>query len=507
MTSPFLPFTSSCALGPLAKSWPAARPWMAGLALACAAFSAQALAPSAVIEVTSRDAPGVGFNDPTPVAPVGNNPGTTLGQQRYNVYRYVADLWQQALASNVKITVSAGWEALACNAGAAVLGSASAWNIWFDVTNGVPGTWYPQALANKLAGVNLTDGTPDDGSGYGNADIKAQFNVNLGQPGCLEGASFYLGLDGRSSGKISLVETLLHELGHGLGFSVLTVDGSDGSRYLGLPSIWEGFMQDNTTGKTWLYMTDAERAASAVNPLQLVWTGPATVAAAAVTLGSVPTINITTAVPGASGAYEYGTAAFGPAIVSPGPLGTLATIVTDGCNPFNTVRMAPVAGKAVLIDRGNCAFTTKVKNAQNAGAVAVLIIDDALTGSPPALGGFDPTVTIPTVGISRSAGLTLKAAVASASQSGGGGRASVVAGRFGADPSRRAGTDSRGRPRLFNPNPLIGGSSLSHWDPSLFPNQLMESTLNSDLTTAVAPPRDLTLPLLKDIGWTTPSGQ
>src|SRR6476619_4002248 len=91
----------------------------AAIGLAC--FSAHA----ATIVVTSRDKPGVGFNDPTPVAPVGGNPGTTLGQQRMNVYRYVADIWEKNLDSNVTITVNAGWEPLTCTATTATLGSAS----------------------------------------------------------------------------------------------------------------------------------------------------------------------------------------------------------------------------------------------------------------------------------------------------------------------------------------------------------------------------------------------
>ena len=182
------------------------------------------------------------------------------------------------------ITVSAAWEALACTSTTAVLGSAGAWNIWHDFANGAPGTWYPQALANKLAGVNLSDGIPDDGSGFGNVDIKTQFNVNLGKPGCLDDTPFYLGLDGNAGAQINFVETLLHELGHGLGFSVLTVQtstgfrlNSDASAFVangGLPSIWEGFMFDNTANKTWLAMTSAERQASAINPLKLAWTGP-----------------------------------------------------------------------------------------------------------------------------------------------------------------------------------------------------------------------------------------
>ena len=92
--------------------------------LAGVAFAAQA----ATIQITSRDPAGVGFNDPTPVAPVGGNPGTTLGEQRFNVYRHVANIWEAAIQSPVVITVSAGWEALSCTATSATLGSAGAWN-------------------------------------------------------------------------------------------------------------------------------------------------------------------------------------------------------------------------------------------------------------------------------------------------------------------------------------------------------------------------------------------
>ena len=63
--------------------------------------------------------------------------------------------------------------------------------------------------------------------------------------------------------------------------------------------------------------------------------------------------------------------------------------------------------------------------------------------------------------------------------------------------ARRAPTRC-GRPLLYTPNPLIGGSSVSHWDVSAFPNLLMEPNINADLTTSLVPPLDITLPLLKD---------
>ena len=90
---------------------------------------------AATINITSRDPAGMGFNDTTPVAPVGGNPGTTLGAQRLNVYKYVAGIWEKNLQSNVTINVSAGWEPLTCTASSATLGSAGAWNIWHDFPN------------------------------------------------------------------------------------------------------------------------------------------------------------------------------------------------------------------------------------------------------------------------------------------------------------------------------------------------------------------------------------
>ena len=67
--------------------------------------------------------------------------------------------------------------------------------------------------------------------------------------------------------------------------------------------------------------------------------------------------------------------------------------------------------------------------------------------------------------------------------------------------SQRAGADPLGRVLLYTPNPVISGSSVSHWDTSASPNQLMEPSVNSDLSHSVMPPQDLTLPFMKDIGW------
>jgi len=48
---------------------------------------------AAVIRVINNDNLGEGFNDPTPVAPVGGNTGTTLGQQRLIAFQRAANIW------------------------------------------------------------------------------------------------------------------------------------------------------------------------------------------------------------------------------------------------------------------------------------------------------------------------------------------------------------------------------------------------------------------------------
>ncbi|WP_137172146.1 PA domain-containing protein [Massilia sp. HP4] len=483
------------------------------LLAAASLLTCMAAQAAATITIQSRDLPGVGFNDTTPARPVGGNAGTTIGQQRMNVYRHVADIWERNLDSNVNITVSAGWEALECTADSAVLGSAGAWNIWYDFPGGKPGTWYPQALANKLAGVNLSEGQPDDGSGFANVDIKTQFNINLGKADCLTGSEFYLGLDGKEGSKVDFAATLLHELGHGLGFALGTTYtplgyrlNAAGTHYVatgGLPSFWEEFMYDNTIGKRWLDMTSAERARSAVNSLQLAWTGPNAVSGARL-LGQLPIVKAASPA-GAVPTTAYSASSFGPAVPVNGKLGVLTTIAIQagelghGCSPFNAANAAAAKGKVPIISRGGCNFALKVKNAQDAGAVAVLLSNNVSGGFAP--GGEDPSVVIPSVGISQEDGRVLLAAIEAAKPYGTRAQAGAVTASLATDPNRKAGADRQGRPLLYTPSVLAQGSSVSHWDTSASPNLLMEPAISRDLTLEVSPPRDLTLPLLKDVGW------
>ena len=80
---------------------------------------------------------------------------------------------------------------------------------------------------------------------------------------------------------------------------------------------------------------------------------------------------------------------------------------SDGCEPF--VNAAAVSGNIALVDRGTCAFTVKVANAQAAGATGVLVADN-VWGPPDPLAGVDPTITIPSVRITLQSGNAIKGA-------------------------------------------------------------------------------------------------
>ena len=132
-----------------------------------------AFAGPAQIVIVNINAPGVGFNDPTPAAPVGGNTGTTLGQQRLNAFQHAAGIWSARLDSNVPIRIRAQFTPL----GPGVLGSAGPVSVVRDFPNApLAATWYHVALANKLAGVDLLPA---------NDDINANFSTNF---------NFYLGL-------------------------------------------------------------------------------------------------------------------------------------------------------------------------------------------------------------------------------------------------------------------------------------------------------------------------
>ena len=456
----------------------------------------------ATLQVFNGDDPGEGFNDPTPASPIGGNPGVTVGQQRQIAFLYTASLWGQQLTSSQTIRVLAFFDALNCTATSATLGAAAPYRSFanYPAAAGFPGTlsntWYPAALAEKLTGEDIGAEFED------NFELFAFFNSSLGNEGCLTGGGWYYGLDNNPpAGQSNLVAVLLHEFGHGLGFTVGPTNAATGARAgaSAYPSVWEMNMKDLSSRKTWFQMTDAQRAASAQNTNFLVWAGRHTVLASRFVLD--PSAEFVAWAPrSVRGEYEAQPATFGPPLRYLGlrdilvPAYDAVGVSTDACEPLPRHGPNSVKGRIALIDRGTCTFVVKVKNAQDAGAVAAVIANNVPVGLP-GMAGTDPSITIPSIGISQELGNALRALP----QLDNHGRAGLpVALRL--STSYKLGLQS-GFPRLYAPNPYQPGSSVSHWDTTLTPNQLMEPFINSDLTQSLTPPQDLTFPLLRDIGW------
>ncbi len=98
-----------------------------------------------------------------------------------------------------------------------------------------------------------------------------------------------------------------------------------------------------------------------------------------------------------------------------------AASTSDACEA-----LPALAGRIVLADRGNCNFTVKARNAQAAGAIGIIIANNA-AGPAPGLGGADPLVTIGALSLSLADGVAVKA--------------SLAAGPVSAHMFRRSGTE------------------------------------------------------------------
>ena len=149
-----------------------------------------------------------------------------------SVFEQAATTWANYLKSDVPIRIYVKWRPLATG----ILGSAGAYS---SVRNFVGAnklnTWYPIALAEKMAHTNL-NGT--------DSDIIATFNSDF--------PDWFIGTNGvPTSNQIDLYSVVLHEMGHGLGFigqiqaDVTSNSTSIATATYGYPGIFDQFIFDS----------------------------------------------------------------------------------------------------------------------------------------------------------------------------------------------------------------------------------------------------------------------
>ena len=112
------------------------------------------------------------------------------------------------------------------------------------------------------------------------------------------------------------------------------------------------------------------------------------------------------------GGSSYGAASGDFAVVGAdlsAPLGVVAGTVNGLNNACAALAAGSLAGKIALISRGTCSFSTKIRNAQTAGAAAVLVANN-IAGDPTAMGsdGTANQPTVPAYMVSRGDGQALK---------------------------------------------------------------------------------------------------
>jgi len=428
--------------------------------------------------------PTDGFNSTaTPAAGAGCNDGETLGACRKRTLEFVAAYWGSLLQSNVPIVANVSMPQVIadCSNRPPYYGAAGPTYMTANVPNAPsPDILYPAALANALAGFDLSP------SSY---DIVVLLNEGADH-GCEGGwAGWWYGTDAGVAipeNRISMFAVMLHEFGHGLGF-MSGYDAATGqSPVAGQTPIWGYYLYDAGTGKSWKDMTDAERAASAKNDPNLVWAGANTSRWVAKFLS--PVIDLVVNAPGAS-AGTYVTAVSNSGVPLRSALTSDAVAVIDGTGdprdgcetPF--ANAAALAGKIAVMDAYNCPIGRKILNAQSQGAVAVLVSNYTSPG-PAAMYATGADADIPAYGIEQSIG----------------GAMLTSSSAFNVTLQPRTGTDAYGAKdgcaRIHAPATLQPGSSASHFSGDGLPTMLLQPSAPIALYQA-----GLALNLLQDIGW------
>ncbi len=461
--------------------------WAAAVTLGCGVWAIGVSAGAATIEIVNVDAAGTGLNDPTPVAPIGGNPGTTLGEQRQNVIAFAAQVFSERLESDVTIRIEASFPDLACGGSGVLLGQGGAFDAFRNFSGALPNVWYGAALADAIAG---TDNSPGD------PDIQVQFNAALDNAVCLGSRGWYYGFDELNGDEPNLTRAVVHEMGHGFGFQTFS-SVATGDFFGGSPDIYSVFTFDVDEEQTWANLSAGQRVISAKNYLNVGWVGDNAVAAMAgfATSGTPLALASSPASAPPSRSIWVANTSFAPTAAEAPAEGLLiaafdgSSNTSDGCEALVTA----VSGRIVLLDEGSCDPGVQVENAEDAGAIGLLIAGatygatlDELDGS--AVG----TPAIPVGKIRREDSDWLRLEMLG----------NDVKIKLLEDQDVPLGAHPDGFPLLYTPDDVAPGSSVSHWSVRFEPSLLMEPF--ADGGSPDEP--DLTIPLLQDLGWQVLSG-
>src|SRR5256885_53353 len=94
-----------------------------------------------------------------------------------------------------------------------------------------------------------------------------------------------------------------------------------------------------------------------------------------------------------------------------GPAVQLGAVGTSAARACNALPAGSLTGKIPLIERGICTFATKILNAQDAGAIAVVVYNQFAGADAIVMGGSPAGITIPGVMIGNLDGIAVSGAI------------------------------------------------------------------------------------------------
>ncbi|TYB78485.1 T9SS-dependent M36 family metallopeptidase [Bizionia myxarmorum] len=281
---------------------------------------------------------------------------------------------------------------------------------WHD-NNGVAGAEFLSTRGNNVWAMEDRNG--NDGFGYspsGTASLNFNFPLDLNQqPALYQDASIT---------NLFYINNIMHDIWYqygfdevsgnfqtnnygngGLGSDHVRADGQDGNGSAGsINNALFGTPPDGSNPTMTMFLWSAP--ANGVQDLITVNNGSLA--------GSYTAVNPATAAPNNLPGIGPTPVTADLAIVNDG-----TTTPTLGCNALTSL-----TGKIAVVRRGTCAFSDKIQNAQNAGAVAVIVVNHNNPDNDPAYaqyvtmaGEVNPPINIPSVFMNYADGETLIAAM------------------------------------------------------------------------------------------------
>ena len=455
-----------------------------------AGFCLAATSSASAADLSIQNPNAAGFNDPTPTNPVSVNIGTTRGDQALIVFQTTAAMWGATVVSGVPIVINSEFTSAATNS---IFDCTTQSTVLAYTTPG--GYISSQNFPNPAAGYDFTLANALSGTDLSNSGAQFQVNINgdLGTSNCVFPGAWYFGLDSNiPTSQISLFTTLLHEFGHGLGYSSL-VDPSTGILEASSYSIFDFHIFDVDAGVPWSSESAQQRKQLATTPSSIAFDGDAVRADIPTSLAATPTL-VATFSDGGTSPFNTVEGDFSGPLVGSGPVAAANPL--DACSDLTNP--AELSGKFALIERSFadagvvCTFISKAERAADAGAIGVIVFDYHVEGLVEMVGA-PPVLSIPAVFIGNQDGTTL---LTDLSQG-------PVNASFGTSGHISNTDPGQTRVLLYTPSAVSSGSSVIHWNADSYPHTLnLEFAIQPDIRLNM----DLTPDVMADLGWTVVNG-